>query len=90
MPNWCEGTLKVRGKFEDVKRWAKENITVYNGKFTKKPDGTPEFEYVPVPDMVVFDDTCSDEFEMPETKHLIFRTKSSAKLPRTTVQNIRF
>lgn len=64
MPNWCEGTLKVRGKFEDVKRWAKENITVYNVKFTKKADGTTEFEYVPVPDMVVFDDTCSDEFEI--------------------------
>ena len=37
MPNWCEGTLKVRGEFADVKRWVEENLSVYrteieNGK----------------------------------------------------------
>lgn len=29
MPNWCEGTLKVRGKFEDLKRFCKENFQVW-------------------------------------------------------------
>ena len=26
MPNWCEGTLKVRGTKADIKRWAKEAL----------------------------------------------------------------
>lgn len=33
MPNWCEGTLKVRGELEDVKRWVEENLSVYRTKF---------------------------------------------------------
>lgn len=32
MPNWCEGTLKVRGKFEDVKKFCKENFQVWKTK----------------------------------------------------------
>ena len=32
MPNWCEGTLKVRGEFADVKRWVEENLSVYQTK----------------------------------------------------------
>lgn len=64
MPNWVEGTLKVRGKFEDVKRWAKENLIVYRMQITKDSDGHANFESVPVPDGVVFDDTYSEEFEI--------------------------
>lgn len=35
MPNWCEGTLKVRGKLENVQRWCNENIKVYNCHFNQ-------------------------------------------------------
>lgn len=41
MPNWCEGTLKVRGNLENVKKFLLEGLNVY--KFTD------EREYVPVP-----------------------------------------
>ncbi len=33
MPNWCEGTLKVRGDIKNVERWCKENINVYSHGF---------------------------------------------------------
>lgn len=36
MPNWCEGTLKVRGKFENVKRFCKEVFEVWDTKFDPK------------------------------------------------------
>lgn len=26
MPNWCEGSFKIRGKFEDLKRFCKEEL----------------------------------------------------------------
>lgn len=29
MPNWCEGTLKVRGKKEDIVRFFKEGVQLY-------------------------------------------------------------
>ncbi len=33
MPNWCEGTLKIRGDIKNVERWCKENINVYIHSF---------------------------------------------------------
>lgn len=33
MPNWCEGTLKIRGNIKNVERWCKENINVYSYSF---------------------------------------------------------
>lgn len=52
MPNWCEGTLKVRGEFADVKRWVEENLSVYrmeieNGKINqiKDIDGVEVIDY---------------------------------------------
>lgn len=30
MPNWCEGTLKLRGKFADLKRFVLEGLRVVN------------------------------------------------------------
>lgn len=33
MPNWCEGTLKIRGNIKNVEHWCKENINVYNYSF---------------------------------------------------------
>lgn len=29
MPNWCEGTLKIRGSYNDIARWCKDNLHVY-------------------------------------------------------------
>lgn len=29
MPNWCEGSLRIRGKYEDVIRFFKEGINAY-------------------------------------------------------------
>ena len=67
MPNWCEGTLKVRGAFENVKRWLKECLTVYD--FVRKDDenGQPDFVSVPNADKIefhYFDDEEFDEIEM--------------------------
>lgn len=45
MPNWCEGTLKVRGNYEDVRRWAVDALKCYNAHWTKDKDGMPQ--YVP-------------------------------------------
>lgn len=30
MPNWCEGTSKIRGDIKNVERWCTENINVYS------------------------------------------------------------
>lgn len=36
MPNWCEGTIKIRGKYENVKRFLTEGVNIckytWNGK----------------------------------------------------------
>ena len=37
MPNWCEGTFKVRGNLEDIKRYVKENLKVYESKIIEEP-----------------------------------------------------
>ena len=74
MPNWCEGTLKIRGNFEDVKRWAKENIEVHRTKIVKKPDGSSCFDYVSVPEAIdySYDELDSQEFcmEVKETAYI--------------------
>lgn len=36
MPNWCEGSLKIRGKFEDLKKLCKEEFAVYSIKITRE------------------------------------------------------
>lgn len=33
MPNWCEGSLKVRGKKKDVYRFFTEGVQYYEGRF---------------------------------------------------------
>lgn len=35
MPNWCEGSIKIRGKFENVKLFCKEVFRVYSFKKTE-------------------------------------------------------
>ena len=29
MPNWCEGTIKIRGKTENIVKWLKEGLNKY-------------------------------------------------------------
>lgn len=36
MPNWCEGSLKIRGKFEDLKKLCKEEFAVYSIKIKRE------------------------------------------------------
>lgn len=66
MPNWCEGTFKVRGNFEDIKRYVKENLKVYESKIIEEPDGSVRLEYIQVPDAIVYEfyEPDSEEFEM--------------------------
>lgn len=45
MPNWCKGTLKIRGNIKNVERWCKENINIY--KRSRTEDGI----YVPLIDI---------------------------------------
>ena len=40
MPNWIEGNLKVRGKYDDVKKYLCEGIQGYY--FTKDFEGVPQ------------------------------------------------
>lgn len=37
MPNWCEGTLKVRGTFENVCKFFKEGIHCYDYHIVNEP-----------------------------------------------------
>ena len=59
MPNWCEGSIKVRGRFEDVVKFFKEGIHCWNVKWENdgiseaiNPDG---IEYAPDEDYVEVD-----------------------------------
>lgn len=53
MPNWVEGKLKVRGKPEDIKRWAEECLHCYttnwlgDGAHTELVKGAVRFEHDP-------------------------------------------
>ena len=38
MPNWCEGTLKVRGTKSDIKKWAKEALQPCGGSSAKQDE----------------------------------------------------
>lgn len=38
MPNWCEGSLRIRGKYDDVIKFFKEGINAYTFD-TKSPNG---------------------------------------------------
>ena len=46
MPNWCEGSLKVRGSYENLKRFCREAFSVYEPKMI---DG--DLEHVKNPDL---------------------------------------
>ena len=60
MPNWCEGTLKVRGKFENIKRFCKEVFQVWDTKFD------PENGFVEVQnkEAITIETDTEDEFWM--------------------------
>jgi hypothetical protein len=64
MPNWCEGTLKVRGKKSDIAKWVRENVTVYSHNWSKNSNGMPYYEQTIKPDAVIVeydDDPTSEE-----------------------------
>lgn len=33
MPNWCEGTLKVRGEIKNVEKWVRECVSIRHPKY---------------------------------------------------------
>lgn len=70
MPNWCEGTLKVRGKKSDIVKWVKENLIAYSLKLSNYEDGTPYYESIPDSKGVIvnYDDPESEEICIEVTK----------------------
>lgn len=44
MPNWCVGTLKVRGKIEDIKKWIEEGVICYD-LFCNETEAQPKIGY---------------------------------------------
>ena len=53
MPNWCEGTLKVRGKLENIRRWVKENLKCYEHKWVRVTDDHGECMTVEIENAIV-------------------------------------
>lgn len=47
MANWCEGCIKIRGEFENVKRFFVEGTTCYKFDFDKK-ENIPDTESVKI------------------------------------------
>lgn len=45
MPNWCEGTLRVRGKMKDLKRFVSEGILSTNHEWV---EGVPMTKMTPL------------------------------------------
>ena len=42
MPNWCKGSLKLRGKSDDILRFFKEGLNVYKYKFDEQGNNISE------------------------------------------------
>lgn len=78
MPNWCEGTLKVRGKMIDVAKWVKENVVAYSYEWKKNENGVLYQDTKPLVDNVVVK---YDEFESEEIYVVV---KSLAHISGTT------
>lgn len=65
MPNWCEGTLKVRGKLKDVEQWVKENVSVFHSDFVKDQNGKIKgIEEVKIPDGVKVENSDGEVLEI--------------------------
>ncbi|MFR7472999.1 MAG: hypothetical protein ACLUT1_09160 [Ruminococcus sp.] len=97
MSNWCEGTLKVRGKLKDVEQWVKENVSVFHSDFVKDQNGKIKgIEEVKIPDGVkvensdgeVLEITISEDAYIAETRRHLSSLEhtllcSIKKLPRS-------
>lgn len=53
MPNWCEGTFKVRGKIKDIRCWVKENLSCYKAEFVETSDNEGEWTYIETENAIV-------------------------------------
>lgn len=51
MPNWCEGDLKVRGQYADIKKFLKNELKQYISKFE---DG--ELKSIEIPKKIIEND----------------------------------
>lgn len=44
MPNWCEGTLKIRGDVEAINKFMNEGLEVYNSRDGKSACEPPRYD----------------------------------------------
>ena len=77
MPNWCEGTLKVRGKKSDITRWVKENVVAYTHKWEHPEGKMPYLNSIPKPDAVKV------EFDEPGSEEICITVEDEAHITGT-------
>lgn len=78
MPNWCEGTLKVRGNLKNIKRWVKENLKCYEHKWVRMTDDYSEYMTVEIENAIVDENPDLEEEYCLEITHLAY-IKSSRR-----------
>lgn len=78
MPNWCEGTLKVRGKIENIKRWVKENLKCYEHKYITTNSGKVEYQSIEIENAIIDEFPDIDEEYCLNITHLAY-IKSSRR-----------
>ena len=77
MPNWCEGTLKVRGKKSDITRYVRENVVAYTHEWVRKEGEMPYYNSIPNPKAVTV------EYDGPESEEICITVKAEAHINGT-------
>lgn len=77
MPNWCEGTLKVRGKKSDITRWVRENVMAYTHKWERPEGKMPYLNSIPDPNAVTV------KYDDPESEEICVTVTSEAHITGT-------
>jgi hypothetical protein len=77
MPNWCEGSLKVRGKKSDITRWVRENVVAYTHEWVHKENEIPYMNSIPNPKAVTV------EYDEPESDEICITVKTDAHITGT-------
>ena len=72
MPNWCKGSLKIRGKKSDITRWVRENVVAYTHNWKNG-----HLESIPNPDAVTV------QFDDPESEEICITVKTDAHITGT-------
>lgn len=72
MPNWCEGSLKIRGKKSDITRWVRENVVAYTHNWE-----SGRLKSIPHPEAVTV------QFDDPESEEICITVKGDAHITGT-------